>query len=93
MFDESAPHRVFKISELATAIAGQLIYICGESAVNLACTCRYLEEPVLSALWEEQSQVEVLLEGLPEGTWERNGWGVRGLDLSLEISNAQVGSF
>ena len=98
MVDDSASHRVFKISELTRAIASELIPISEESTVNLACTCRFLEEPVLSALWETQPWVKTLLEVLPQETWNReyvefyNGWEVRDLDLSLDVSNAQVGS-
>jgi len=90
MLDDSASHRVFKIGELAGAIASQLIPISQKSAVNLACTCRYLEEPVLSALWEEQVLSEALLGILPEGglnqkfRMSKGGWEVSGRDVSLE---------
>lgn len=66
MTHDDAPHRVFKIWELARLIASQLAVIRGhKSAVNLACACRYLEEPVLSALWETQRSLTTLLELLP----------------------------
>jgi len=105
MLDESASHRVFKISELAGAIASQLILISRGSAVNLACTRRCLEEPVLSVLWEEQSWILALLRVLPKGALDhkyiespevesQNGWEVRGLDLSSTGgTNTQVRSF
>ena len=99
MLDESASHRVFKISELAGVIASQLIPISRESTVNLARTCRYLEEPVLSALWEGQPREVALLGVFPEGAWDhryiesQNGWEVRGWDLSLGVPNTQVRSF
>ena len=97
MLDGSASHRVFKISELTSAIASCLVPISRGSAANLARTCRFLEEPALSALWENQSQLETLLEVLPEETRECKyssafgGLMVRGLDLLFEISN--VGSW
>jgi len=71
MIHDGAPHRVFNISELARVIAHQLILISQESAVNLACASRCLEEPVLSTLWETQHSLSILLEVLPEGTWDR----------------------
>jgi len=99
MVDDNAPNRVFMIDELARLIAGQLVLISQNSAVSLACTCRYLEEPVLSTLWETQVSFDILLEVLPEDTWyyEEN-WCyehqtydpslVCGLDYPLEKSNA-----
>ena len=96
MIGDSASHRVFKINELARAIASQLIPTDQESTVNLACTCRYLEEPVLSALWETQIWLDTLLQVLPGGILDRkymghwDAWEVRGLDFSLETSNVQV---
>jgi len=67
---DSTPHHVLKISELTRLIASQLVLISQKSAVNLACVCRSLEEPNLSALWETQSSLFTLLGILPEGTWE-----------------------
>jgi hypothetical protein len=93
MIHGSASHRVFKISELARLIAGQLILIRRKSSVNLACACRYLEEPILSTLWETQRSLPTLLQVLPEETWdceypEPGEHVVRGLDLPLEELNA-----
>ena len=92
MIDDSTPHRVFKIDELTRLITSQLIPANQESAVNLACVCRYLEESVLSTLWEKQQSLHTLLETLPRGTWD---WGhpaqgesvVRNLNLPLEEKN------
>ena len=70
MIDGSAPHRVFKIGELTRLIARQLIPDGQESAVDLACACRSLEEPVLSTVWETQDSLCTLLEVLPRDTWE-----------------------
>ena len=97
MIRDSGSHRIFKIDELTRLIAGQLVLISRGSAVNLACACRYLEEPVLSTLWEKQWSLHTLLEMLPEETW---GWEhptaihgarvVRGPNLLLEESNTHV---
>jgi len=92
MIHDPASHRVFKVDELIRLIARQLVP-SKRSAVNLACASRWLEEPVLSTLWEKQQYLEILLETLPKGTWSRRytGYGeivVRGLDLLLEKSNA-----
>ena len=67
--DSITPHRMFKISELARVIASQLISVSRGSVVNLACVSRYLEEPVLSTLWEEQRSLYPLLRVLSEETW------------------------
>ena len=91
MTHDGALHRVFKIGELARLITSQLVAIRGKkSAVNLACACRYIEEPVLSALWETQQSLRTLLELLPGENRDyddvmttRNTNKVRDLDLSL----------
>ena len=70
MTDDSTSHRVFKINELTRLIAGQLIPISQKCAVNLACACRCLEEPVLSTLWETHRSLNTLLKVLPKETWE-----------------------
>jgi len=85
---DSTPHHIFKISELTRLIASQLVLISRRSTVNLACTCRALEEPTLSTLWETQRSLFTLLEVLPE-TREHQCLGtdiyvVRGLDPPLE---------
>ena len=86
---DSTPYRIFKISELTRLIAIQLVLISQKSAVNLACACRSLEEPVLSTLWEIQSSLYALLEVLPQETlvFKRpiyNPHTVCGLDPPLE---------
>lgn len=73
--DDSAAHRVFKISELTRAIASHLTLISRGSTVNLARTCRCLEEPVLSTLWETQSRLTTLLELLPKKYHRYTGSG------------------
>ena len=93
MTDDSPPQRVFKIGELARLIASKVIRKRRARAVNLACVCRCLEEPVLSVLWETQSSLHTLLETLPEGTWDWDELAqgesvVCGLDLPSEESIA-----
>jgi len=74
MIDDSAPHRVFKIAELARPIANQLV-LAGQqkSAVNLARVCRCLEEPVLSTLWATELSLRTLLMVLPRKN-RYSGW-------------------
>jgi len=89
MIHDSTPHRVLKINELTRHIASQLVLVSRKSAVNLACTCRSLEEPVLSTLWETQRSLITLLRVLPEETWEhqhpeRDDSVVRSLNSPLE---------
>ena len=81
MIRDSTPHRVLKINELTRLITSQLVLIGSQrSAVNLACACRCLEEPVLSTLWEIQSSLINLLRVLPKETWE-----FKRLELGHEI--------
>jgi len=87
MIHDGAPNRVFKISELTKLIASQLVLTSPKSAVDLACSSPYLEEPVLSALWRTQSSLYTLLEVLPRQTWytenQDEGLGCRVHDLNL----------
>jgi len=81
MIHDSTPHRVLKISELTRFIASQLVFTRSrKSAVNLACACRCLEEPVLSTLWETERSMDTLLRVLPKGTWQ-----FKRLELSYEM--------
>jgi len=94
MIPDNTSLRVFKISELARIIASHLIPISRGSAANLARTCRCLEEPVLSALWEVQVSLPILLKVLPEANWRIDGatgnYIVCALDLPMEGLNTQV---
>jgi len=91
--DSTTPHRVFKIGELTRLIASHLVLISPKSAVRLARSSRYLEEPVLSTLWETQSLLSTLLRVLPKKTWhikrKPRSWvnTVRALSPQLEKSN------
>ena len=69
MIHGGTPHRIFEISELTREIASQLALVSLESTVNFACVCRYLEQPVLSILWETQSLLCTLLKTLPRDFW------------------------
>lgn len=91
--DGSAPNRVFKIVELARLIASQLVLVSQTTTVNLACTCRHLEEPALSTLWETQYRLDTLLKVSDNWVYEHLALGssvVRGLDRPLKKSDAQV---
>ena len=95
MTHDSTPHRIFKISELTRLIASQLVLISRRSTVNLACTCRALEEPNLSTLWEIQQSLFTLLEVLPRENreyqcLEAGKYVVRGLDPPPEGSKVQA---
>ena len=97
MIDGSSPHRVLKIGELTRLVTSQLIDLDGKkSAVNLACASRYLEESVLSTLWEGQPWLTTLLKVLPDGNYhfeDSTPCGdavVRDMDLVEEL-NAQDG--
>lgn len=76
MINDGTPSRVFKIGELARAIASQLVLSGSKSAVNLACTCQNLEEPTLSALWET-TVVGQASGGSPRRNLGLLGFGVR----------------
>jgi len=69
MIHDSASHRIFRISELTSLTASQLVLISPKSTASLACVCRYLEEPALSILWQTQRSLDNLLKALPEETW------------------------
>ena len=66
MIHDNIPHPIFKISELTRLVASQLLPLNRKTTVNLACACRYLKEPVLSALWGTQPSLDTLLEVFPE---------------------------
>ena len=90
MINDSTPHRVFKIAELARPIAHQLVLISQKSVVNLACVCRCLEEPVLSTLWGTQQSLYTLLKVLPSKNRDTGlDCVVRELDLRSEEPNAK----
>ena len=62
--------RVFSVDELATLIATHLVEISPQSAVSLAQTCRVLEVPALSALWETQDSIRsFIMCVLPRDVW------------------------
>lgn len=69
MIHDSASHRVLKVGELARLVAGELILTSQKGAVNLACACRYLSEPVLSTLWETWERLNNLMETLSQEIW------------------------
>ena len=61
---------VFKVDELATQIATNLLAISRKSVVALALTCRALEDPTLRVLWETQDSLGFLITRvLPTEAW------------------------
>ena len=108
MIADTTSHRVFKISELTRLITSHLLtsprvitsndlLTSRKAVVNLACACRYLEEPVLSTLWGIVASLERLLRVLPRETWDRDHLEsgenvVCGPDLLLEL-NAYVSAY
>ena len=59
------PHRIFEIDELARLISRHLVSTDPGSVASLACTCRFLEEPALSSLWELQDSLFTLIDVSP----------------------------
>src|SRR5882757_5549156 len=59
------PHRIFEIDELTMLISRHLVSIGRKSTVSLACTCRLLETPALSSLWEVQGSLPLLFNVSP----------------------------
>ena len=57
--------RVFKIDELVRLISSHLLSTDPGALVSLACTCRNLEVPALSSLWETQCSFVTLIRLLP----------------------------
>ena len=57
--------RVFEIDELARLVSRNLALTDRKSLVSLACTCRVLEVPALSSLWELQDSLSILIGILP----------------------------
>ena len=69
MIHDSTPYRVLRISELARLIVSHLTVINRGNALNFACACQCLEEPILSTLWEDQGRLGTLLGTLPQESW------------------------
>ena len=51
------PQRICEIEELARLISRHLVSANRQSTVSLACTCRFIEAPALSLLWEHQDSL------------------------------------
>lgn len=63
-------HHCLCVDEILRLIAHELIAAGGgKTAVALACCCKGLEDLVLDALWESQSQLVPLLKILPTDVW------------------------
>ena len=57
--------RAFEINELARLVSCHLVSVSRSAAVSLARTCKMLEVPALSSLWELQDSLPVLADVLP----------------------------
>ena len=57
--------RVFEIDELARLLSYHLISVNCGAVVSFARTCKMLEVPALSSLWEQQDSFSVLIGVLP----------------------------
>ena len=95
MASNAKSHRIFNIPELTRSIAVELVPVSRKSAVNFACSCQYINESALGALWAEQKSLLTLLLVVPEVTLNREDpgleHGVRNvgyISLALKISNA-----
>ena len=56
--------RVIHVDELATLIATHLVAISPRSTLTLAQSCRALEIPALSTLWEIQHSIKLLIKSV-----------------------------
>ena len=57
--------RVFEIDELARLVSCHLVSVSRSAVVSFARTCKMLEVPALSSLWELQDSLPVLADVLP----------------------------
>ena len=64
---------IFEIDELVRLIIDKLVKTSPRAAVSFALTCRSLEEPTLSSLWERQESLVLLLSVVPCCTLVREG--------------------
>jgi len=72
-------HPVFGIDELVRLVVGELVQTSPRTAVSFALTCRSLEEPTLSSLWNEQFSLTDLLKVLPNHTWVQDEYEIESI--------------
>ena len=75
-------HPCLRVDEIIRLVACELVELEANGTVAaLACCCKSFEEPVLDVLWETQVELTLLLECLPEDTWE-DAWEESGKFVS-----------
>jgi hypothetical protein len=62
------PHPIIETDKVVRLVIDELVEISPETIVSFALTCRSLEEPALSALWEQQTLLSDLVGVLPNYT-------------------------
>ena len=62
------PHPIIETDKVVRLVIDELVEISPETTVSFALTCRSLEEPALSALWEQQTLLSDLVGVLPNYT-------------------------
>lgn len=79
--------RVLEIDELARLVSRHLVSVDRGGAVSLARTCKVLEVPALSSLWELQDSLSVLSSVLPTADEVRGPCPVLELYFTILIGN------
>jgi hypothetical protein len=83
------PHPIIEIDKVVKLVIDELVEISPETTVSFALTCRSLEEPALSALWEQQWLLSDLLGVLPNYTQVEDEHGdgviVSGRDFPADL--------
>ena len=67
-------HPCLNLDEIWRLIAHELVASRGKAdVVDLACCCKYFEDPALDMLWTKQDKLLPLLKSLPGDVWN-DGW-------------------
>ena len=74
------PHPIVEIDELLGLVLDRLFETSPRTTVSLALTCRSLEEPALSLLWQQRCSLPDLVKVLPNHTCVKDE---RGVELSV----------
>jgi len=67
--DTTMPHRALVVEEILREVVTHVTNTHHPAAISLACSARFLEEPVLSALWKKQDSLQTLIRTLPPDSW------------------------
>lgn len=79
------PHPIIEIDELLGLVIDELVETSPQTAVRLALTCRSLEEPTLSSLWEQQHSLINLVKVLPNHTWVQDEHDIESIVSGCEF--------